>query len=48
MTSEAISAVVNLFAGLAGPAFGIAFIFAFGGKLVRSFLSMAFEGRFRL
>lgn len=48
MTSEAISVVVQCFADLAGPAFSIAFIFAFGGKLVRSFLSMSFDGRFRL
>lgn len=48
MTAESISAVVVLFAELAVPAFTVAFVFAFGAKLVRSFLNMAFDGKFKL
>lgn len=40
--------VIGLFGDLAIPAFGVAFVFAFGGKLVRSFLSMGFDGKFKL
>lgn len=40
--------VIDLFAQIAGPAFGVAFVFAFGSKLVHSFLSMGFDGRFKL
>lgn len=43
-----ISAVIGLFAQIAGPAFTVAFVFAFGAKLVHSFLSMGFDGRFKL
>lgn len=48
MDSGTISAVIDLFAQLAGPAFSVAFVFAFGAKLVRSFLGMAFDGKFKL
>lgn len=48
MSADTISAVIQLFADLAGPAFGVAFVFAFGGKLVRSFLNMSFDGKFKL
>lgn len=48
MSAEAISAVVQLFGELAVPAFSVAFIFAFGGKLVRSFLNAAFDGKYKL
>lgn len=48
MSVDAINAVIGLFADIAGPAFGVAFVFAFGGKLVRSFLNMSFDGKFKL
>lgn len=48
MSTQEISAVIQLFSDIAVPAFSIAFIFAFGGKLVRSLLSMAFDGKFKL
>lgn len=43
-----VSAIIALFAQIAGPAFTVAFVFAFGSKLVHSFLSMGFDGRFKL
>lgn len=48
MSSEAVSAVVALFADIAVPAFGIAFTFAFGAKLIRSLLNMGLDGKFKL
>lgn len=48
MTAEAVSAVVGLFGEVAVPAFGIAFVFAFGSKLVRSLLNMGLDGKFKL
>lgn len=43
-----VQAIIALFAQIAGPAFTVAFVFAFGSKLVHSFLSMGFDGRFKL
>lgn len=43
-----VSVIVSLFAQIAGPAFTVAFVFAFGAKLVHSFLSMGFDGKFKL
>lgn len=40
--------IIDVFAQIAGPAFSVAFVFAFGGKLVRSFLNMGFDGKFKL
>lgn len=40
--------IITLFAQIAGPAFGIAFVFGFGAKLVSSFLSMGLDGNFKL
>lgn len=40
--------VISLFAEIAGPAFGVAFVFGFGSKLIHSFLSMGLDGRFKL
>lgn len=48
MDADSIRVVIQLFADIAGPAFSVAFVFAFGGKLVKSFLNMAFDGKFRL
>lgn len=48
MSQEAISAVVALFGEIAVPAFAVAFVFAFGGKLIRSLLSMGLDGKFKL
>lgn len=48
MSQETVSAVVALFGELAVPAFGIAFVFAFGSKLINSFLRMAMGERFKL
>lgn len=48
MSAEAISAVVQMFGDIAVPAFSVAFVFAFGGKLVRSLLTMGFDGKFKL
>ncbi len=43
-----MGAVISLFAEIAGPAFGVAFVFGFGSKLIHSFLSMGLDGRFKL
>lgn len=48
MDAETISTIVGLFADLAVPAFSIAFIFAFGGKIVKSLLSMGLDGKFKI
>lgn len=48
MDAEAITAVVNIFGSIAVPGFAIAFVFAFGGKIVKSLLSMGFDGKFKL
>ena len=48
MSSDAISALVQLFGDIAVPAFSVAFVFAFGAKLVRSLLNMGFNGKFKL
>lgn len=40
--------VIALFAEIAGPAFGVAFVFGLGSKLVHSFLSMGLDGKFKL
>lgn len=48
MSSDAITAVVQLFGDIAVPAFSVAFVFAFGAKLVRSLLNMGFDGKFKL
>lgn len=48
MSSDAISALVQLFGDIAVPAFSVAFVFAFGAKLVRSLLNMGFDGKFKL
>lgn len=48
MSTDAISAVVQLFGEIAVPAFSVAFVFAFGAKLVRSLLNMGFDGKFKL
>ena len=39
---------LELFQELAVPAFEIAFVFGFGSYLVRTFLDMALNGRFKL
>lgn len=39
---------LEVFASLAIPAFSIALTWAFGGKIVNSFLEMAFRGRFKI
>lgn len=41
-------AIVELFAEIAGPAFGVAFVFGMGAKIVHSFLSMGLDGKFKL
>lgn len=43
-----VQEVISLFAEIAGPAFTVAFVFAFGSKLVHAFLSMGFDGKFKL
>lgn len=43
-----VTAIIECFAQIAGPAFSVAFVFAFGAKLVKSFLSMGFDGKFKL
>lgn len=48
MSADAVSAVVTLFGDIAVPAFTVAFVFAFGAKLVRSLLNMGFDGKFKL
>ena len=48
MSPDAISALVQLFGDIAVPAFSVAFVFAFGAKLVRSLLNMGFDGKFKL
>lgn len=48
MDAEAVSALINIFAGIAGPAFGIALVFGMGGKIVKSLLSMGLDGKFKL
>lgn len=48
MSAEAVSAVVALFGDIAVPAFGIAFAFGFGAKLVKSLLNMGLDGKFKL
>lgn len=48
MSAEAITVLVGLFAELAAPAFAIAFVFAFGSKIVRSLLNMGMDGKFKL
>lgn len=40
--------IISLFADMVKLAFPYAFVFAFGGKLVNSFLGMAFDGHFKL
>ena len=40
--------IIEIFSQIAGPAFSVAFVFAFGSKLVRSFLGMGFDGKFKL
>ena len=39
---------LELFQQLAIPAFEIAFVFGFGGYIIRKFLEMALGGKFRL
>lgn len=39
---------LELFKELAVPAFQLAFVFGFGAKIIRSFLDMALNGKFRL
>ena len=43
-----VQQVIGVFADMVELAFPYAFVFAFGGKLVHSFLSMAFDGEFKL
>ena len=40
--------VTDVIAPLCGAAFGIAFVFAMGGKIVKSLLDMGLHGRFRI
>lgn len=40
--------VISVFADMVKLAFPYAFVFAFGGKLVNSFLHMAFDGEIKL
>lgn len=40
--------VTDIIAPLSGAAAGVAIAFALGGKIVRWFLDMAFNGRFRI
>ena len=39
---------IAIFAEITALAFPVAFVFAFGAKLVHSFLSMGFDGWFKL
>lgn len=43
-----VSALIQIFADIAVPAFTVAFVFGFGAKLVHSLLSMGLDGRFKL
>ncbi len=43
-----VTDIIECFTLIAGPAFSVAFVFAFGAKLVKSFLSMGFDGKFKL
>ena len=43
-----VKEIIDLFAEMVALAFPYAFVFAFGGKLVHSFLGMAFDGTFKL
>lgn len=43
-----VTDIIVCFTQIAGPAFSVAFVFAFGAKLVKSFLSMSFDGKFKL
>lgn len=40
--------IINLFTQIAEPAFAVAFVFGFGGKIVNSFLSMSLDGWFKI
>ena len=40
--------IIKIFASVAIPAFGVAFVFAFGEKIVRSLLSMMLGGKFKI
>lgn len=40
--------IIRIFASVAIPAFGVAFVFAFGEKIVRSLLSMMLGGKFKI
>ena len=46
--SEDMAEYISIFAEITALAFPVAFVFAFGSKLVHSFLSMAFDGWFKL
>lgn len=43
-----IQVAIELFKDIAIPAAEIAFVFAFGGYIIRKFLEMALGGKFRL
>ena len=46
--SDILAEYISIFAEITALAFPVAFVFAFGSKLVHSFLSMAFDGWFKL
>lgn len=40
--------IISLFAEITALAFPVAFVFAFGSKIVHAFFSMGFDGKFKL
>lgn len=48
MDAATVSALIEIFKDLAIPAFGIAFTFGFGAKIIKSLLSMGLDGRFKI
>ena len=48
MSPEDIGEIIKIFGDIAVPGFSVAFVFAFGGKIVRSLLNMGLDGKFKL
>lgn len=48
MDAESVTVLIELFAQVAGPAFGIALTFGMGAKIVKSLLSMGLDGKFKI
>lgn len=48
MDAATVTSLIEIFTELAVPAFGIAFTFGFGAKIIKSLLSMGLDGRFKI